>query len=341
MDDVYAFRSLARQLVPRMIKGKPDPITAFAAYDVGGSAGQARGVQESTVIGRERELTVLFDGLAKARTGIGAVIVIEGDAGIGKTTLVNRTVAEATNAGMVVLAGAGDSTDQTTAYFAWRRVFLDLLEQSDLTLRTAAARSSLPGSAAEPVHGRSGKTTIRLGAFAGLAPLLEDMLGRDVVDNGDTALLRGHARADALTRLLHDLLREAAKTAPIVVVMDDIHWLDPTSLSFFADLGASRAPGEKLTWRYWNVEAGRKLDNYWTTKCTGCALKSKCTPAKERRVKRWEHEAVLDAMQERLDRAPRPCASDARPRNIHSEPSRRGWARPTSACVPLKRSERR
>ena len=68
------------------------------------------------------------------------------------------------------------------------------------------------------------------------------MLGRDVVDNGDTALLRGQARADALTRLLHDLLREAAKTAPIVVVMDDIHWLDPTSLSFFADLGASRAP---------------------------------------------------------------------------------------------------
>src|SRR3984957_8333231 len=60
--------------------------------------------------------------------------------------------------------------------------------------------------------------------------------------------------------------------------------------------------GEKLTWRYWNVEAGRKLHNYWTTKCTGCALKSKCTPARERRVKRWEHEAVLDAMQERLDR---------------------------------------
>jgi transposase len=62
--------------------------------------------------------------------------------------------------------------------------------------------------------------------------------------------------------------------------------------------------GKKLTWRYWNVEAGRKLHNYWTTQCTGCALKSKCTPARERRVKRWEHEAVLEAMQERLDRAP-------------------------------------
>jgi hypothetical protein len=63
--------------------------------------------------------------------------------------------------------------------------------------------------------------------------------------------------------------------------------------------------GEKLTWRYWNVEAGRKLHNYWTTKCAGCAPKSKCTPAKERRVKRCAHETVLDAMQERLDCAPK------------------------------------
>jgi hypothetical protein len=63
--------------------------------------------------------------------------------------------------------------------------------------------------------------------------------------------------------------------------------------------------GETLTWRYSNVEAGQKLHNYWTTKCTACALKSKCTPAKERRVKRWEHEAVLEAMEERLERAPR------------------------------------
>jgi len=62
--------------------------------------------------------------------------------------------------------------------------------------------------------------------------------------------------------------------------------------------------GETLTWRHSNVEEGLTLHCYWTRRCTGCALKSKCTLAKERRVKRWEHEAVLDAMQERLDRAP-------------------------------------
>ena len=66
-----------------------------------------------------------------------------------------------------------------------------------------------------------------------------------------------------------------------------------------------RCPGgQTLTWRHSNVEEGLRLHCYSTTKCTACALKSKCTLSKERRVKRWEHEAVLDAMQERLDRAP-------------------------------------
>jgi AAA ATPase domain len=235
-------RVIARKLTPRMIKGKPEPITAYAAYDVGGSTGPARGVEESAVIGREHELSVLSDHIAKARAGIGGVVVIEGDAGIGKTTLLSRTAAEAIDAGMIVLAGAGDSTDQTTAYLAWRRVFLDLLERSDLTLRAAAGRSSSPGSAVEPVHGRSRNATIRLSAFARLAPLLEDMLGLEAVDNDETALLRGQPRADALARLLRDLLLEAARSVPIVVITEDMHWLDPTSLSLFAELGASRAP---------------------------------------------------------------------------------------------------
>jgi transposase len=68
---------------------------------------------------------------------------------------------------------------------------------------------------------------------------------------------------------------------------------------------AYRCPaGETLTHRSTTVEEGLTLHGYWTGKCAGCALKPRCTPAKERRVRRWEHEAVLDAMQERLDRAP-------------------------------------
>jgi transposase len=50
------------------------------------------------------------------------------------------------------------------------------------------------------------------------------------------------------------------------------------------------------------------LRHYWTTKCQGCAVKADCTTGKERRIKRWEHEAVLDAMQQRLDQAPQAMA---------------------------------
>jgi len=62
--------------------------------------------------------------------------------------------------------------------------------------------------------------------------------------------------------------------------------------------------GESLTWRFASVEHGMVLHSYWTTQCESCVFKAQCTTGKERRIKRWEHEAVLDAMQQRLDQAP-------------------------------------
>jgi hypothetical protein len=62
--------------------------------------------------------------------------------------------------------------------------------------------------------------------------------------------------------------------------------------------------GEQLTYHYTNEEDGKTLRRYWTTACQACALKSKCTTGKERRISRWEHEAVLEAVQARLDRNP-------------------------------------
>ncbi len=61
--------------------------------------------------------------------------------------------------------------------------------------------------------------------------------------------------------------------------------------------------GEALIWRFSSVEKGLKLHRYWSSNCQGCMLKSKCTPSKQRRVRRWEHEAVLEEMQNRLSNA--------------------------------------
>jgi transposase len=62
--------------------------------------------------------------------------------------------------------------------------------------------------------------------------------------------------------------------------------------------------GEALIWRFSSVEKGMKLHRYWSSKCQSCALKLQCTPSKQRRVRRWEHEAVLEEMQTRLNNAP-------------------------------------
>lgn len=61
---------------------------------------------------------------------------------------------------------------------------------------------------------------------------------------------------------------------------------------------------ERLTYHYTNVEDGKTLRRYWTNNCQACALKSKCTTGHERRIIRWEHEAVLETVQARLDHHP-------------------------------------
>ena len=62
--------------------------------------------------------------------------------------------------------------------------------------------------------------------------------------------------------------------------------------------------GERLVYHYTNVENGLTLHRYWTTACQGCAIKDQCTTGKERRITRWEHEDILEAVQRRLDEHP-------------------------------------
>lgn len=68
---------------------------------------------------------------------------------------------------------------------------------------------------------------------------------------------------------------------------------------------AYRCPaGQWLTYRFTREEDGKQVRRYWTNACGGCALKKKCTTGNERRISRWEHERVLEAVQERLDADP-------------------------------------
>ena len=77
----------------------------------------------------------------------------------------------------------------------------------------------------------------------------------------------------------------------------DFHY-DPEDDSY-------RCPaGERLIRHMTTQEKGQTLHRYWCSVCQTCSLKPHCTTGKQRRVTRWEHEAVLEAVQARLDRDP-------------------------------------
>jgi transposase len=62
--------------------------------------------------------------------------------------------------------------------------------------------------------------------------------------------------------------------------------------------------GERLIWRFETQEKGLTLHKYWSSHCPTCPIKSQCTTSTYRRVTRWEHEAVLEAAEARLDQEP-------------------------------------
>jgi len=63
--------------------------------------------------------------------------------------------------------------------------------------------------------------------------------------------------------------------------------------------------GQRAIWRMTTVERGQTLHRYWTSACPRCPIKAQCTTGPYRRIARWEHEEVLEAMQARLDQMPR------------------------------------
>jgi transposase len=74
---------------------------------------------------------------------------------------------------------------------------------------------------------------------------------------------------------------------------------------YLASEDVYRCPaGERLSYRFTREEDGKTVHRYWTTACPHCPLKAQCTPGVQRRVTRWEHEDLLEAVQQRLDANP-------------------------------------
>ena len=172
-----------------------------------------------TMIGRSAERMLLTGQLqALLRGNAGGTVIIEGEAGIGKSRLVADLLEQAQALDVTYLIGGGDAIERSTPYHAWRPIFrqlfnLDTRSKANTIARRTQVLSLLP-AAPELLR---------------LAPLLNTVLPLGLQENNLTREMTGQVRADNTRDLLLNLLQAAVAQSPILIILEDAHWLDSAS----------------------------------------------------------------------------------------------------------------
>lgn len=122
--------------------------------------------------------------------------------------------------GVTCFLAAGDAVEQAAIYFPWRAVFAQLLQldtlPNDPSMWREQVLSWLESSADEP-------------ELLQFAPLLNAVLSLNLPENPQIASMTGRARAEATRDLLIRIIRRTARAVPLVIVIEDAHWLDSAS----------------------------------------------------------------------------------------------------------------
>jgi class 3 adenylate cyclase/tetratricopeptide (TPR) repeat protein len=166
------------------------------------------------LVGRRRELETLGRVLDAAPGDAGSLLVVESEAGLGKSTLLGAFVAQAQERGVRVVAGGGDALRSSTLYYAWRAVLEDLL-------------GGTPGERATNLR-EALDDDDRLLAWA---PLLSAILDVGIPDNEISRDVTGEAKSLSIQAVVARVLERAAEAGPMVLVLEDAHWFDAPSHS--------------------------------------------------------------------------------------------------------------
>lgn len=167
------------------------------------------------MVGRRAERELLETRVRDLQSGRSSRLIIEGEAGIGKSRLVADLHAIASHHGMPVLHGVGDAIEQHTPYHAWRGVFRTLFgiseQESDDAIRTRVL-----AQLSDDLRER--------------APLLNAVLPLHLPDNELTAQLTGDVRAANTREMLVTALEQVPRaSSTLLIVMEDGHWFDSAS----------------------------------------------------------------------------------------------------------------
>lgn len=165
---------------------------------------------------REHLTTQLHRYWQRAAAGERQVATVAGEAGIGKSHLITTFVRSLANTAQIAVS-TSNTTDNEIVYAGWRQLFLRLLSfSSSADLSDAEIRTALAGTGFE--------ADVRL-------PLLGDLLGKRLPENAMTAALEPEVRRDTLTALVIEMLHDWTTRSPLLIVMDDVQWLDSLSIT--------------------------------------------------------------------------------------------------------------
>jgi class 3 adenylate cyclase/tetratricopeptide (TPR) repeat protein len=208
------------------LDGQPTPMAVYAVQglrqrNAGVSGWGAR--TPSPFVGRERELALLQDCLVAARAGQGQVVGLVGEAGMGKTRLVTEFGRRLAGQGVTVVVGQCLSYGQNTPYLPVR----DLVRQLGGLGESAAA--VIQTAAVERWLHAAGITAAEDGAL--LCHLLDLPVAPEALERLSPEA--GQVRTFALLR---HLVVHAAQRQPLVLVVENLHWIDPASAAWLLSL---------------------------------------------------------------------------------------------------------
>ena len=205
------------QLTPITVKGKTEPVSVFALTGSKRHASRRQAGYELPIVGRWAELGTLTEKLDAALDGHGHVVGISAEAGMGKSRLVAEFMRTAKPRGIVVAVGECQAYGTNTSYFVWREIWSTLFRLDD----------NVPEQ--EQVQALEAELAAIDPALVPRAPLLQGLLDLHIPDNELTAPFDAKLRKTSLEGLLVECLRARASEMPLVIVLEDCHWLDPLS----------------------------------------------------------------------------------------------------------------
>ncbi len=213
------------------IKGKQDTVNVYQLQ--GRESTRSQKNASTGMVGRLVERALLSEKLDSLRVDrTSHVIIFEGEAGIGKTRLLEYARSEALDHAVLTLSGTGNAIEKSTPYYAWRPVFSQIFKldtlPDDKSVRSAHVLSQLEGTLDSPLRQ--------------LIPLVQSVIPLDFPENELTEQMNGQVRADNTQLLLLQILQNLASDSPVFIVLEDAQWFDSASWSLARRVAAEVSP---------------------------------------------------------------------------------------------------